>query len=311
MTIHDLKYFEQVCRYGSFSKAAVALYLSQQALSRSIKGLESELKHPLFFRNSNGVTLTPFGSDFYKQMKKVLADFKELECYGERYRAESNQSLTIGMRDQGMVPYMVLRLAEKYKKERSDVEFNYISMKQDVLLRRLILEEIDLGVIPCIDCENDLDQQYYETVLLSRRQIKMCINAENPLASKENITWADLKNEKFFLPGAEKVITRAIMNRCQKYGFVPETEISTSDMFVPYLIVQDNKAIAFMPDFLLEDEQKSNGLTKVREVKPALYMDYLLVMKRNPRKNKILTDFIEYTQRHISEQFNINLSICL
>lgn len=50
MTNNQLKYVITIAEYGSFSKAAKALYIAQPSLSNQIKVLEEELGTPLFIR---------------------------------------------------------------------------------------------------------------------------------------------------------------------------------------------------------------------------------------------------------------------
>ena len=50
MTLVQLKHLIALADSGSFSKAAQALFLTQPALSRSIRALEDELHSPLFDR---------------------------------------------------------------------------------------------------------------------------------------------------------------------------------------------------------------------------------------------------------------------
>ena len=63
MNLKQLEYFVQVAELGSFSKAAVVLDIAQPALSRQVRGLETELRQELFLRNGRGVALPRLASD--------------------------------------------------------------------------------------------------------------------------------------------------------------------------------------------------------------------------------------------------------
>ncbi len=56
-----LRAFESAGRLGGFSKAAEELYVSQAAISRQIRELESLIGQPLFTRVHRGVELTEKG----------------------------------------------------------------------------------------------------------------------------------------------------------------------------------------------------------------------------------------------------------
>ena len=53
MRFEQLEYLIAVAESGSFSAAAQKLYVTQQAISISMKQLEEELGRPLFIKESN------------------------------------------------------------------------------------------------------------------------------------------------------------------------------------------------------------------------------------------------------------------
>ena len=63
------KVFKEVAEAGNITAAAQALYISQSAVSQSIKQLEGDLQTRLFARNSRGVTLTADGKLLYEYVR--------------------------------------------------------------------------------------------------------------------------------------------------------------------------------------------------------------------------------------------------
>jgi LysR family nitrogen assimilation transcriptional regulator len=72
MNLKQLEYFVQVAELGSFSKAALVLDIAQPALSRQVRGLETELRENLFQRNGRGVTLTDAGRRLFEHGVAIL-----------------------------------------------------------------------------------------------------------------------------------------------------------------------------------------------------------------------------------------------
>lgn len=66
--------FYTVARLENISKAAEALYISQPAVSKSIKKLEDTVGIKLFYRSSRGVTLTEEGKIFLEHIKKAIEE---------------------------------------------------------------------------------------------------------------------------------------------------------------------------------------------------------------------------------------------
>ena len=70
--IDSYKIFESVARNESISKASEELFISQPAVSQSIKKLEETIGGELFNRTKFGVRLTSEGKTFYDHIKKGL-----------------------------------------------------------------------------------------------------------------------------------------------------------------------------------------------------------------------------------------------
>ena len=71
--------FCQVAKYCSFSQAAKTLYLSQPAVSQSVKQLEEQLGVQLFTRGSKGVALTKQGTLLYEYAVSAMGLIESAE----------------------------------------------------------------------------------------------------------------------------------------------------------------------------------------------------------------------------------------
>ena len=69
---HTLVCFEAAARHGSYTRAAQELSLTQSAVSRQVALLEEFLGQPLFQRARHGVTLTPPGLGYARQVTQLL-----------------------------------------------------------------------------------------------------------------------------------------------------------------------------------------------------------------------------------------------
>ena len=65
------KVFYYVATTLSFSEASRQLFISQSAVSQSIKTLEKKLNHPLFIRSTKKVLLTPEGELLLQHVNRL------------------------------------------------------------------------------------------------------------------------------------------------------------------------------------------------------------------------------------------------
>jgi DNA-binding transcriptional LysR family regulator len=91
--------FREVAASGSISAASKQLYISQSAVSQSIKQLEEQLGTRLFLRNSRGVELTADGALLYDYVKSALSLIDSGEQKMAHSRALLSGELVIGASD--------------------------------------------------------------------------------------------------------------------------------------------------------------------------------------------------------------------
>lgn len=88
MNLNQLRYVVMVASAPSMREAATRLYISQPALSASMRELEEELNIRIFERSNKGINLTDEGREFLIYAKKALGQFEILE---ERYQRGSKE----------------------------------------------------------------------------------------------------------------------------------------------------------------------------------------------------------------------------
>ena len=97
MTLVQLRHLIALAQTGSFSRAAQAQFLTQPALSRSIRALEDELGMPLFDRVGRRIELTAFGRATLERARLLVSDAEDLQGSGRRSREGERGVLRIGM----------------------------------------------------------------------------------------------------------------------------------------------------------------------------------------------------------------------
>jgi len=84
----DIEFYKVFCcvaESGSFSKAAEKLYISQPAITQTIKKLEEQLGGKLFYRNNNGVSLTEEGKYLYEYIKDSMTTIENASLKFKQY----------------------------------------------------------------------------------------------------------------------------------------------------------------------------------------------------------------------------------
>mgnify|MGYP000004579774 FL=1 len=79
MDIRTLRYFVEVVRQQSFTRAAEKLFVTQPTISKMLKNLEDELNCTLLIRDGRRLLLTETGRVVFERGQAILGEFHQLE----------------------------------------------------------------------------------------------------------------------------------------------------------------------------------------------------------------------------------------
>lgn len=141
-----LRVFQSVARNLSFTKAASELYITQPAVTKHIKELESEFAVKLFDRVGNKIQLTPAGQIFQRYADSILALHNELNFELHQLSGTQKGNLRIGASttiSQYVIPPMLARFHERYP----EVNLSLVSGNTEFIEQQLLNSQIDIGIV--------------------------------------------------------------------------------------------------------------------------------------------------------------------
>ena len=142
--LESYRVFKEVAEVGNITAAAQALYISQSAVSQSIKQLENDLQTRLFSRNSRGVTLTAEGKMLYEYVRSAMGLLETGEEKLSQTRELQMGQLVIGASDtvtsQFLLPYL-----DSFHKEHPAIHIQIISGRSHKVLGLLRSGKVDIA----------------------------------------------------------------------------------------------------------------------------------------------------------------------
>jgi LysR family transcriptional regulator, nitrogen assimilation regulatory protein len=146
LDLRQLQLFSAVAEFGSFSRAAVALSVSQPVLSRQIKALEAELGTPLLYRNGRGIVLTEAGKLLKDYTNVILEQVSRATTEIAALHSNPRGTIMIGMPPSlGVV--LTSRLVQNFRAAFPRVAMRVIEGFSGHLLEWLVMGKIDVGVL--------------------------------------------------------------------------------------------------------------------------------------------------------------------
>lgn len=254
MNMDHIKFIEAVVEEGSFRKAAEKLFISQPAISASIKKLEQELKIELFDKNSYRASLTEEGKAFYEKAKKVLDEFNGLEEYGISLKKGVEQEIKIAI-DAVFNIEKILGILNKtmagFTSTKLTIAVDYMDKVADYLENDLGSgKKFDLIICPGSFIEK-LDMEL-EKFFLEEVKIYHVIAPCCPLSGKEIITDADLRNLPQTVIRSGTEISMGVMPDSKKWY--------VNDFFLKKIIIMQGMAWGMIPEHYMVQELKEKKL---------------------------------------------------
>lgn len=141
-----LRVFQSVARNLSFTKAANELYITQPAVTKHIKELESEFEVKLFDRIGNKIQLTQAGQIFQRYADSILALHNELNFELHQLSGTYEGNLRIGASttiSQYVIPPMLAKFHERYP----EINLSLVNGNTEFIEQQLLESQIDIGIV--------------------------------------------------------------------------------------------------------------------------------------------------------------------
>ena len=251
--LNQIRYFQAVVRYGSFTEAAEKCSISQSAISQQIKALERELGVQLLERMNRKFTLTPAGEHFYKKSLVLVADYDRLVQESARIARKDQTELRIGYL-KGYSTQAIQRAVAAFSEKYPDVTIHLLSGSHEDLYNALRNGQADIVM-------NDQRRAFsdaYVNCSLAYRDCYAEIAARNPIAVLESVSPEDLKNTPCILVASKGQQRTEQAYYRDIFGFQGDFLFADSIDEARVLVVQNN---GFMP---IDDGVERTGDTTVR-----------------------------------------------
>lgn len=141
---------------GSISSAAEKLYVTQPALSQSLKTLEKELKTMIFQRGTNPIRLTYAGEKVAETARKLLLLERNLEREIEDINGERAGLFRFGLYA-GTTSRLLTTLVPLYVRVYPHVKLNIMEMGSATIEQMLLDNSLDAGILRAMPVNKELE----------------------------------------------------------------------------------------------------------------------------------------------------------
>jgi DNA-binding transcriptional LysR family regulator len=241
--LRDIEYFVAIAEHGNLGRAAEALSLSQPALSKSLRRLESSLQTKLVRKVPRGVELTSVGTAFLSQIKRIRVSLDDVAREVEDLTHARAGHVRIGC-GPDMIDLFVQRACSQLLASAPKVTLSVTTGINDVLFPALRNGEYDLIVsgLPAAPYPNIVHEHLLDDEFLVYGALR------HPLASRKRITIGDLAKQQWVLSNAGAFARSRWVRTFEQHGLTPPTVVVETNSHALMLhMVSTSELLGFVP----------------------------------------------------------------
>ncbi len=222
MNIGQLEYLVEVAEQGSYAKAARRLYVTPQAISKSLGDLEKELNVRLLDKVGRRVCLTEFAKSLAEQAEDALQIINEMRTAADNYSSTSSCSGKVAIAV-STIYHRVILFRESdfslFRENYPNVSLETLFFSSESCLSAFREEIVDAAII--MGKYDEIGVQNHKLLTCDLHVTMACDHA---LRYKKEISLEDIKSLKIAMPQDSRCGYKAIRAACESRGIKPEFE---------------------------------------------------------------------------------------
>lgn len=263
MDIKDLKLIVKICETKSFSASAKLLFVSQPALSQSVKRLEHELGLKLFYRNQRHLEVTEAGKYIYNEAQQIIPAMERLEKNIARLSGPNKETITLGI-SQFYGRHFLRYFVDIFNTDFHKYQLNVVEGESHFLETQIVNGKIDFGFFPYPIAAPELtcETVFVENILLAvhknnQEALKLLQPDEN---SARIALHPAFKNTPFILLKKGLKLRTLALELCKEFNFSPQAVFESENLDTVLSLVENNYGLAFLPNTILLKNHSSDVL---------------------------------------------------
>ena len=295
MDIRQLKYFVQVADSGTYSLASQKLFVSQPALSKTIKGIEEELGFTLFYSHQRRQYLTDRGQILYDKAVHLIKEYNSLMETAYDESGIEKGHLTIGMSgstgSSSLFGHIYPGLAAKHPM----IDFTTVEKATSTLKEEIYKRDIDAAYIDLMYLRKD-EENLFDIYKIVESDLVAVVSAANPFASINSLKYTDFNEKPLILFQSEDTSSNQLALDIRTSVSKPRLLMTSSQWHFIFDLVEVDLGMTIAPYYIFE-RLRVPGIKYVPIDEPSARRTIALIAKKDENRSRVLKAFIEYASK--------------
>ncbi|MFF0826328.1 LysR family transcriptional regulator [Brevibacillus sp. NPDC003359] len=294
MVIRQLEYFIQICKEGSFTRAAEVLMVSQPTLSQQIRLLEHEFGITLFDRVGRGIEITEAGKILFEKSIAIMQTIEEARRETSKLKHIQMNEFIIGILPNDLI-YLkprIIKFQELYPNKSvklTDIQDN---------TKQLLRNKIDVGISTYLKSSNQVD-----SIHLFDEELVLVVSEDHPWAEESVVPFRLLTDLESVLFVKDFKIRKQLYQYAKKLGISLYIGIEATSTSTLLKMVQSKVGVTILSSYLV-NSYHCPKIKLIRLVDPTPTREIKLIYHKDNLIPHTTKAFIEYI-RNSSKTLNL------
>lgn len=292
MKLLQMRYFQTVCRYGSITKAAEELFVSQPTISFCLKELEEEFGVKLFHRRHNRLQLTVEGQYFLDKVNYIL---QAVDTLATQMKDMGNNHNHVKIAVPAMIStFLFPEMFKSYNELYPDVQLEMLETGSLQTRKLVDANSVDLGITILDSVVTDS----YNLLPLVFTELVFCVSKKHPLADRKHISFKQLANEHIIIFKADSYQNIFIKKAFAEVNVEPKVLLYSSQLYTIKQFLNYGYAGAFLYRQVAEMD---SDLVCIPLDHPII-QDIVLIWSKSSSLYSDSENFIQFAKQYYHQQ---------
>ena len=233
----SLEYYIRVCELKNISKAAKSLFISQQALSKTIYRLENEFNSKFFVRSRAGVELTEAGHRFLTYALSTVGQHSRIRHTLDVLQQERKNHVSFGYCT-GMMTHFPEHFISDFIDRNPDASISLYSFQDDPYHRAILSGDPRLILGSSHPGSSD-----YQVLSEAHSKLAIMMAYDHPLSCKDILSWEDISDYPIININIENEYNRNLQLLLKEKGILPQYIINPAEYPVTNDLILKHNAL--------------------------------------------------------------------
>ncbi len=283
----QIEAFVVLCSTGSFTETAKILFLTQSAVSHSMKSLEEELGCQLFRRQGKKFSITEAGDRLLRFARPYLAEMQSIHEELSGFEKFGSGRIRLGASSQAC-RFLLPPILSKFKLGHPHCRFEVKAEDTPKCLEMLNLGEIDLAITlePIKSSEIDFVPCFSD-------ELRLVVHPDHQWAKRGKVDWSEAASENFILYNRSSYTFRIFYDYLDDKGIKLSSYMEISSPEATKELIKVGMGVSILPTWAVEEERDRGELKSLSLGSPKLTRTWGISVRKGRKLNKAERIFIQ------------------